>query len=423
MNIPNLDEIDEQLNAYLDGELSSAESSQLEQRLVTDERLRLRLAEMRRASELLNELPETPHNQQFTKSTLELVVKDLRSTIELSPTTIGIPRMRTYSWTQWPGIGLLMGTMLLLGALCGLGIQWLRSQRDLREIGLVTCLPGLLDLKDPNVVKELSKESVSLELLKKQLSERLFPPIPSSMIERSSWVNGLSAIQFAKLDVGREMIRKLPNDTYTRMDAIQQQLEKQPEAQSWIDTCQIVGLVLDELPHPRRLDMESMTNEQRIKFVKEQLALKAAVYYAEQMVEQDVRALQEWSQETLLPAFLVTLPNRGRRSNPDIKDLLNAWWYFRPYEMLDNQQELIGELAPELSDTARKLIQEVNRSDQMIVISAWLDPRHVSPTEKLLDTYEKINARDREAIDLQDPMQSKQVLEGNMRRSMQRGGR
>lgn len=48
MNAPSTEEIDEQLTAYLDGELSPEESFALESRLVDDERLRLRLAELRR---------------------------------------------------------------------------------------------------------------------------------------------------------------------------------------------------------------------------------------------------------------------------------------------------------------------------------------------------------------------------------------
>ncbi len=65
-----LESIDEQLTAYLDGELSPKESLSIEQALVEDESLRLRLAELRKAYDLLDELPETPHDQRFTQSTL-----------------------------------------------------------------------------------------------------------------------------------------------------------------------------------------------------------------------------------------------------------------------------------------------------------------------------------------------------------------
>ena len=80
MNPADLESVDEQLTAYLDGELSAEEASRIENRLVDDEGLRVRLAELRKAYDLLDELPETPHNQRFTRSTLELVIKDLSVT-------------------------------------------------------------------------------------------------------------------------------------------------------------------------------------------------------------------------------------------------------------------------------------------------------------------------------------------------------
>jgi anti-sigma factor RsiW len=77
MNQPDMELLDEQLTAYLDGELSADESLAVERSLVHDERMRLRMVELRRAYEMLDEIPETPHSQRFTKSTLELVIKDV----------------------------------------------------------------------------------------------------------------------------------------------------------------------------------------------------------------------------------------------------------------------------------------------------------------------------------------------------------
>ncbi|MFM8260706.1 MAG: anti-sigma factor family protein [Pirellula sp.] len=72
------DAIDEELTAYLDGELTPQESAALEQRLVEDEFLRTRLAELRKAYDLLDELPETPHSKNFTQTTIEMVIADIK---------------------------------------------------------------------------------------------------------------------------------------------------------------------------------------------------------------------------------------------------------------------------------------------------------------------------------------------------------
>ncbi len=81
---------DELLTSYLDQELSPEERGSFERRLVDDEPLRKRLAEMRRAWDLLDELPETPFTPNFTQSTLEMVAIDLEKEKERAQPIIGL---------------------------------------------------------------------------------------------------------------------------------------------------------------------------------------------------------------------------------------------------------------------------------------------------------------------------------------------
>ena len=84
--------LDEQLTAYLDGELSATECAQLETRLVEEEPLRRRLAELRQAYEFLDELPDTPHKQSFTQSTIAMVVEEVkRASPQTTSASKGVP--------------------------------------------------------------------------------------------------------------------------------------------------------------------------------------------------------------------------------------------------------------------------------------------------------------------------------------------
>ncbi|GEM_PF-2306892 len=69
--------LDEQLVAYLDGELAPAERQQLEERLLATESLRLRLRELQGGWQLLDELPKATVSDRFTQTTLELVAADV----------------------------------------------------------------------------------------------------------------------------------------------------------------------------------------------------------------------------------------------------------------------------------------------------------------------------------------------------------
>jgi uncharacterized membrane protein affecting hemolysin expression len=71
---PKRELIDEELVAYLDGELTPEQSQQVEARLGTDPEYRQRLRQLEHTWELLDELPPTDPTATFTRSTLEMVV-------------------------------------------------------------------------------------------------------------------------------------------------------------------------------------------------------------------------------------------------------------------------------------------------------------------------------------------------------------
>ncbi len=112
---PKRDLIDEELVAYLDGELSPEQSQQVETRLGVDPDYRQRLRQLEHTWELLDELPPTDPTASFTRSTMEMAVscatKDhnqRRRNFFTFPlrfvVMVGLPLIlagATYGLTQW----------------------------------------------------------------------------------------------------------------------------------------------------------------------------------------------------------------------------------------------------------------------------------------------------------------------------------
>jgi anti-sigma factor RsiW len=67
------DRIQEELVAYLDGELDAAESDRIERRLADDPAYRQKLTELQAAWDLLDQLPRAPVTETFTQTTVEMV--------------------------------------------------------------------------------------------------------------------------------------------------------------------------------------------------------------------------------------------------------------------------------------------------------------------------------------------------------------
>lgn len=95
---------DEVLVAYLDGELPREERGVLEQRLVNDESLRIRMQSFQKEWDLLDLLPSPVTTEQSVRSTIELVVEDIRRYVD-SPTLASRDSSNGNSTTISAGLG------------------------------------------------------------------------------------------------------------------------------------------------------------------------------------------------------------------------------------------------------------------------------------------------------------------------------
>ena len=107
---------DEELVAYLDGELSRDNAARVEDALSENAEYRLRLKQLQQAWDLMDELPQSAMDESFTKSTVELVVVSAESEVMATVSRwktwrIGVwaaslaaaqPRRRYYRWLSCP---------------------------------------------------------------------------------------------------------------------------------------------------------------------------------------------------------------------------------------------------------------------------------------------------------------------------------
>ncbi|MDX1946578.1 MAG: hypothetical protein SFU86_14345 [Pirellulaceae bacterium] len=89
-------DLDEELVAYLDGELDPAACARVERRLADDPAYRSRLAGLERAWDLLDTLQRTEADDNFTRSTVEMVA--LRAEDEVATETRSARQLRGLAW-------------------------------------------------------------------------------------------------------------------------------------------------------------------------------------------------------------------------------------------------------------------------------------------------------------------------------------
>jgi anti-sigma factor RsiW len=122
---------DDQLVAYLDGELSQQESDAVERQLADDPALRRRLKELQQAWDALDRLPQSSTAGTFTRSTIELVTREASREMRRSR------RARIGSWSQRIAASILAVACLWGGFAV---VRWFQTAetrqlaRDLRVI-------------------------------------------------------------------------------------------------------------------------------------------------------------------------------------------------------------------------------------------------------------------------------------------------
>jgi hypothetical protein len=380
----------------------------------------VRLAELRKAYDLLDELPETPHNQRFTRSTLELVIKDLSVTQSHVVNSIVKPTKKA-DWWALPRVLILIGLFVVTGIASGFVLRLLKTNQELRDLGLIAGLPGMSGINELSIAIKLSEQKAAIDILKSQNRDRLVPAVPKSTSERKAWLENLTPLQIGKLANRREALDKLDRDTYARLSSIESQIENRPDSEQIQETIHVIGLVIDSFSSADRSDLDVLNQDQKTAYLKEKLCFAAARVYATQISPDDAKALDEWNNKFFRPALFEELqPTRSFET----KDLLSTLWSRRLLErgfQMENQSELVASLAHSLSDTGRSLLEGVSKSDQLKVLSSWLDPSRTSSTQMLIEAYDKMDRDYRERLDLADPQQTRRNVEEFILRSRPRG--
>lgn len=147
----NAEFLDEELVAYLDGELDVEGSRRIEAQLAADARVRERLQKLQRTWDLLGELDRSPVEEAFTRTTLEMVA--LRATEEAQESVEGGTRRR-----QWLALAASVAVTCAVGFLA---VAWgwpSPNRRVLEDLPVLENLDPYRQVGDIQFLHMLSNE-------------------------------------------------------------------------------------------------------------------------------------------------------------------------------------------------------------------------------------------------------------------------
>jgi anti-sigma-K factor RskA len=147
--------IDEELVAYLDGELDASGAARIERRLADDAAYRARLAQLQRAWDMLDTLQRSEANDDFARSTVEMIA--IKAVDDAKTGQMRAVRQRSLAWVS-------VALAVLIAATSGyFFLQWRLDEpnRELvRDLPVIERIDEYRDADSVEFLQQLHEEGL-----------------------------------------------------------------------------------------------------------------------------------------------------------------------------------------------------------------------------------------------------------------------
>jgi len=147
--------IDEEIVAYLDGELDTEAIARVERRLSEDATYRARLSQLQHAWDLLDNLRRTEADDEFVQSTVAMVA--VQAEQQAQTQKLRIVRQQTMRW-------LAVAALVLLSIASGYAVLYRRMTRGdrnlVRDLPVIEHVDEYLNIDDISFLKQLERENL-----------------------------------------------------------------------------------------------------------------------------------------------------------------------------------------------------------------------------------------------------------------------
>lgn len=329
--------------AYLDGELSPAEAAQVEKRLAEDQAFRQQLKQLEQAWAALDELPTTTVDDQFSRTTMELVVNAAEE--EVLEKTAAMPIVqRKRQISNW----LLAAAAALVG-FAMFRLAWTSPNRQLREhLPVVMHVDAYTQFQDVEFLQQLAADGKLLSDVSDERKQEIATEAAqlasfSEMNARTEYLASLYQQQRTDLRYKAIRFRELSGPEQQRISQLQQEVSQQGlestliAYETWLDglsegeqyelrqisdpvqRAEAVARYLEE----SRADAKFALDEGELRKVLEWMEKNAASYFKRQRDQGRARDFQEKRERFLdfmekSAELLEILPEAVRREYQDL---------------------------------------------------------------------------------------------------------
>jgi hypothetical protein len=419
-NETDTDPLNEELVAYLDGELPPDRNEEIERRLSVDPDYRQQLRNLEKTWEFLDVLPKSEPTSSFTKSTMELLVSSLEQQKQKSP---------AFAWRRWLAFTLVPIVILAMS-------YWITRQVRMRPYNELIHDLAMIENFDVyrkvdlnlDFVKKLADDSDMANFLpkSKKLNQSEDPK------ENENALKAMPEDQLRDLQAKQVQYRDLSEADKQRLRRFHQLLISQQNVDQlyasmrsfyeWLKTL--------EVEQQTKLLIEEDTDKKYIIFQK----LREDLTQVDQLQESDFTAFSQWVKD-LAAKFGKKIASQSKDLTRQVRDTnlrqrilkslmendesaVRAYLLIVPPGPLNELQAEYIDLKSRLSETGQKIMGD-DPQVQFRFIRQMLARPQIDPSTLESFYFEELTPEEQDELDRLSPeLMRKRVYELYMRRKL-----
>ena len=382
-------ELQDELTAYLDGELDAESVRRVEERLARDPAYRRELNQLERAWNMLDRLPRASVDENFTKTTIEMVA--LSASREAEAIARELPRRRR---RQRIVAAITMGAALLVGFVIGTQLWGDPNEQLLEDLGVLENLDLYYQVDEIEFLRLLGERG-SLNEADSDDARDDSPAVPSALAAGPATTAEELAARRERIDrlepsQQQELLRKyqrfqaMPAQEQQRLRELQAEISADPDSERLHQVLERYHEWLKTITPSQRATLAELPPRQRVKQLEHIQRGQRADEQLELLSRHDRRNIMGWISALVKEHRQDVLASMSqedrRRFNERDASTQHRWLIYRTFRGSRNSehdsrvtQQDIDRLAERLSDEARaELAKATTLEAQRRVVGMWV---------------------------------------------------
>jgi hypothetical protein len=370
----------EELVAYLDGELDAEQSRRIEERAAAEPDTRRMLQELDRTWQMLDELDAQPTNEDFTRTTLEMVTLAAVEDGEKAKAQRPWRRLRAGLWAAGGLIAAAAAGFLLVACL----VPDPNAQL-LQDLPILENFDQYREIDSLDFLRALSNEKRFAEDTDAGVVLVASPGPVETLSQRRRQVEQMSAEQREDLLRSEQQYRALSPQDQQRIRDLHEQLESAPDRDKLRTTMNRYCKWFEAQPPFRRATLmdKKKTLQDRIAMV-EELVRRQGPSKDIRLDDRNRRALAAWLDhytaehgprfiESMAPTHPTIVKLPPERQQAVLRELLlRRWQMGGPGGQMQISEPELARLRAGLSPELRAKLEAKTPAEQNRIITEWL---------------------------------------------------